>query len=469
MNTKESKSQMELYSEWLDDFVNYEKTEPETFTLETMKYVDALLDYPDRNYDIIHAAGSKGKGSVCKMIGCILDQGGKKTGIYSSPHLINIEERISTPYGFFDEEIYRISTDKIYKKIQGLLPFQIPGNAEPTYFEMMTLLAFEVFKNAGVETAVLETGMGGRLDATNIVNPLISVITPIELEHTQILGNTIEQIATEKAGIIKKNRPVAVSFQSLKAEKIIREKAAGMDSPVFFIRDYVEEILWNPGHSGMDLEIRWKDKKLFKRNIKTRLKLLGQVQAENAALAALSCKIAYPEITEETIEKGLSKAWIPSRFEVVNTNPPVILDGAHTPLSISFTLETLNSLWPDKKVNLLFACAQDKKVEEISRILCPRCGKIFITKPGDTKPCNPERMVKAFKESLLEKFSEDQLKAARNLDIDLDFVNSINRALETSKKENCILLVTGSFYLTAEVKKVLFAKKWEKFQDKKEI
>ena len=161
MYVKEPKTQMELYSEWLDDFVNYEKTEPKAFTLETMKYVDALLDNPDKNYSIIHAAGSKGKGSVCKMIGCILDQAGKKTGIYSSPHLTNIEERISTPYGFFDEEIYRISTDKIYKKIQGLLPFQIPGNAEPTYFEMMTLLAFEVFKNAGIETAVLETGMGG--------------------------------------------------------------------------------------------------------------------------------------------------------------------------------------------------------------------------------------------------------------------------------------------------------------------
>lgn len=459
MYVKEPKTQMELYSEWLDDFVNYEKTEPKAFTLETMKYVDALLDNPDKNYSIIHAAGSKGKGSVCKMIGCILDQAGKKTGIYSSPHLTNIEERISTPYGFFDEEIYRISTDKIYKKIQGLLPFQIPGNAEPTYFEMMTLLAFEVFKNAGIETAVLETGMGGRLDATNIVNPLISVITPIELEHTRILGNTIEQIATEKAGIIKRNRPVAVSFQSPKAEKIIREKAAEEDSTAYFIKDIVDEIIWNPSPSGMDLEIRWKDKKVFKRNIKTRLKLLGQVQGENAALAALSCKIAYPEITEETIEKGLSKAWIPSRFEIVNTNPPVILDGAHTPLSISFSLETLNSLWPDKKVNLLFACAQDKKVEEISRILCPRCSKIFITKPGNTKPCNPERMVKAFKESLLEKFSEDHQKVNETLDMDLDFVNSINRALKTSEKENRILLVTGSFYLTAEVKKIISGEK----------
>ena len=192
---------------------------------------------------------------------------------------------------------------------------------------------------------------------------------------------------------------------------------------------------------------------------KTRLKLLGQVQGENAALAALSCKIAYPEITEETIEKGLSKAWIPSRFEIANTNPPVILDGAHTPLSISFSLETLNSLWPDKKVNLLFACAQDKKVEEISRILCPRCSKIFITKPGNTKPCNPERMVKAFKESLLEKFSEDHQKVNETLDMDLDFVNSINRALKTSEKENRILLVTGSFYLTAEVKKIISGEK----------
>ena len=313
----------------------------------------------------------------------------------------------------------------------------------------------KTFKNAGIETAVLETGMGGRLDATNIVNPLISVITPIELEHTRILGNTIEQIATEKAGIIKRNRPVAVSFQSPKAEKIIREKAAEEDSTAYFIKDIVDEIIWNPSPSGMDLEIRWKDKKIFKRNIKTRLKLLGQVQGENAALAALSCKIAYPEITEETIEKGLSKAWIPSRFEIVNTNPPVILDGAHTPLSISFSLETLNSLWPDKKVNLLFACAQDKKVEEISRILCPRCSKIFITKPGNTKPCNPERMVKAFKESLLEKFSEDHQKVNETLDMDLDFVNSINRALKTSEKENRILLVTGSFYLTAEVKKII--------------
>ena len=237
------------------------------------------------------------------------------------------------------------------------------------------------------------------------------------------------------------------------------EKAAEEDSTAYFIKDIVDEIIWNPSPSGMDLEIRWKDKKIFKRNIKTRLKLLGQVQGENAALAALSCKIAYPEITEETIEKGLSKAWIPSRFEIVNTNPQVILDGAHTPLSISFSLETLNSLWPDKKVNLLFACAQDKKVEEISRILCPRCSKIFITKPGNTKPCNPERMVKAFKESLLEKFSEDHQKVNETLDMDLDFVNSINRALKTSEKENRILLVTGSFYLTAEVKKIISGEK----------
>lgn len=453
------KTQLDLFCEWLDDFINYEKnTGPVDFKLDGMFFLSELLGNPQNSFESIHIAGSKGKGSVSTMIASILNEANIKTGIFTSPHLINFAERISTPNGFFSDEIYGKASDILLSKIEGLIPGSLPRATDPTYFELITLFCFLVFKEAHIQTGVFETGMGGRLDATNVLNSKICVITPIELEHTEILGSTIPEIAFEKAGIIKYKTPVIVSRQKQSAMDIIKKQAKTREADVLELAKLVKDISSEITTTGMKTTIFWEKEAPFNKPLSFNLKLLGSIQGDNAAIAALAIRVAYPKITDKQIEDGLSKAWLPARFEILSQTPSVVLDGAHTPTSIIYTLETFNTLWPNRKAHLLFACAYDKKVEEISKLLAGRFEKITITKPGTSKPSDFERMDKAFIDAIKDSYPD-------NLNADKEILNQIpdtslavKFAFEAAKKDNVPLLVTGSFYLVAEIKKIAIEK-----------
>ena len=434
---------LDRLQQWLDSYLNFERLpQKDIFWLDTMEFLCQKLGNPQDTFPSVHVAGSKGKGSTSVMIASILEAAGYKSGLYTSPHILDFSERIGTASGVLPEQVYEAATRELMQGVDSIIPQDLPGQRPITWFELVTTFAFLCFREAQVDWAVFETGLGGRLDATNVVNPKISVITPIELEHTEFLGATIRKIAGEKAGIIKKNRPVVLGIQKRAALEVLEARAKELHAPVISVADLVKASgKMNGNHMDIKLE-----SKQFSRPITTKLSLLGDYQIWNAATAALTVKSLRPSIKEETIEEGLQRARLGGRFEVLQwEDVEIVLEGAHTPNSIELSLKTFddykkNTQSTGKKSHLLFACAADKDVNTIANLFTG-FNHVILTRPGGDKQSNTVLLQQAFK------------AAGHNFTYYQDFNEAIEKSLLESQKDGAILLVTGSFYLVAEVKK----------------
>ena len=453
-NTPKDKDLIQ-FEEWLNSFLNFEKLpQKNMFWLDTMQHYCSLLDNVQDFCPSVHVAGSKGKGSVCAMISSILEEAGYKTGLYTSPHIITFLERISRNQKLLSKKVYKKSAAQLRECVENELNSTRSKDRRPiTWFELVTLYAFLCFKNAQMDYAVYETGLGGRLDATNIVNPKVCCIGPIELEHTEFLGDTVEKIAAEKAGIIKPGTPVFVQAQEKDSvRKVFMDRAKELNAPIYFVDEVCDcSIKYTSSHSFrqnsfMEIEIK---SDFFRRPVKTTLRFTGDIQVNNAALASLAVKSMLPDIDEKIIEKGLSRASLPGRFEL--SKPPrkfkkclsIIYDGAHTFNSISLTMQTVRELFADKKIVLLFACARDKDVDSIVPLFKNRFEKAFITIPGLVKQSDLQKVEQAFINNGIEFSADSNFKA--------QIVNALTFASQTKS----ILLITGSFYLVSEAKKCL--------------
>ncbi len=444
---------IEYFLDWLEDYLNFERNpKKDIFWLDTIDYLCKRFENPQDYAPCVHVAGSKGKGSVSRMISCILEEAGNKVGVFSSPHITDFRERISLPTSFFDEETYEAAIKELVPNIESIIPESLPAERPITWFELVTLYSFLVFRKAEVDWSVFEVGLGGRLDSTNVIRPKLCCITPIELEHTEFLGNTIEKIAAEKAGIIKNCTPVVVAKQSCESvKKVFEEKAFTRHAPIYFVDEVTKNLSHSFDSKTKTMKISF-ESEIFNRPINANLKLLGKMQLENACLAAIAARKLFPNLDEEVIERGLSKARLPGRFEIITQLPgyeklpALILDGAHTLNSIKLTLDTLNKIYSEEKVSLLFACAADKDVKDIAKVLKGRFEHIYATKPGDVKQSDIRGLDDAFH--------------AANLSYELseDYQMMIKKALKETSERGEILLVTGSFYLVAEVDKLVFKK-----------
>lgn len=441
---------------WLDTYLNFEKLpQKDIFWLDTMEYLCQITNHPQKSFPSVHLAGSKGKGSTAIMIASILEAAGYKSGLYTSPHILDFSERIASAQGPLPEQVYEAAAQELMETVEAIIPENLPGQRPITWFELVTTFAFLCFRQAHVDWAVFETGLGGRLDATNVLEPQLSVITPIELEHTEFLGDTIEKIAGEKAGIIKKATPVIVAPQKEITQKVLEAKAKELQCPLL----KVEELVQVQGKMVAGKMELYLESKLFTRPIITKLSLLGEYQLWNAATAALAVKTLFPELPEEAIEIGLAQAKLPGRFEIVQwQGNPVVLEGAHTPTSVALSLQTFHHYLEDthatntlkksldhastRKPHLLFACAADKDVHTMAKLFSG-FGSIILTRPGGEKQSNPQLLQDAFKE------------AGHEFTYISDFKEAIQKALQQALKDGVPLLVTGSFYLVAEVKKML--------------
>ena len=447
------KSSLEYFNEWLDSFLNFEKMPKKNiFWLETMKYLCERFNNPQNSYKTYHIAGSKGKGSVSSYIANILSSAGYKTGLYTSPHILNFSERIGSNAGPFSEEVYEKTVKEIVHLVDSIIPENLPNEREATWFELVTLFAFLTFKNADCSHCVFETGMGGRLDATNVISPEVTIITPIELEHTEFLGDTLEKIAKEKAGIIKQNIPVVSFNQKPEVKSILEEVAKEKNCKIYFLNDFLTSYIYKIENENSVVELNFN--KLFSRPIKTTLNFLGEFQVLNCAVATFACKLVNPEITEEQIELGLSKAFLPGRFEIINKDenkkiPKLILDGAHTKDSLKFTFDTFKSLY-NSQANLLFACASDKNMDEMSKLFFEyKVKSLILTKPGFEKGSNLPYLAECTK----------KLNEENNNPIDLQIIenpkDAILKSFELAYQNDEPVLICGSFYLLAEVKSLL--------------
>ena len=455
---------------WLDSYLNFEKTpQKDVFWLDTMAFLCKTFAHPQNAAPAFHVAGSKGKGSVAAMIAAILDAAGYRTGLYTSPHITDFSERIGGAHSPFAETVYRAAAETMMQTVGALRREDLPGGRGITWFELVTLYAFLCFREAKTEYNVLEVGLGGRLDATNVVTPSICCITPIEREHTVFLGDTIAKIAAEKGGIIKNGVPVVVARQPPEAKAVFTQIAAERNAQVCYFDDIIQELsciyetkgrnaivesIKNNTPSYRADEVRTRvvmrttiRSSLFARPLTARLPLLGDVQAENAALAAVAVKLALPDTDERTIETGLENAMLPGRFEIVplgsDRRSLIILDGAHTVNSIRGTLRTFRAVFGTQDAHLLFACAADKDMADIAPLFAQGFSRITLTKPGTVKQSNLAALAQSFAAAGLPYTSTE------------DFYAAIGGALHAAGKSGVPLLVTGSFYLLAEVKKII--------------
>lgn len=478
--------QIEQFKSWLDAHLNCEKTPKKNiFWLDTMKFLCGKFNSPEKYAPCFHVAGSKGKGSMTAFIGSILAAAGYRTGLYTSPHIRDFLERISSAKGFFDEKTYSESAAELMEGMELLKEEPFLKKRPATWFELMTLYSFLTFRRAHVDYSVFEVGLGGRLDATNVVAPLASLIGPIEREHTEFLGDTLEKIAFEKGGVIKENTPVVAAVQNPSVRKVLRKTAQEKNADLYFIEDEIKNMtvefkkLSQCIHNNTNRKNIYSNngiffhtysevlnKKLmsisfssrfFSRPIQVDMQMLGVHQAWNAAMAALATKIAIPSVTEDEIERGLADAFLPARFEICTAPaqfsgiPFLILDGAHTVNSVGVAVESMrkigvldeNSNAQKTGITLLFACAADKDADDMTGLLAGCFDAVFLTVPGATKQSDPERLKKAFS------------NAGIQYDFTRDFNLQIKRALSFCSERNSVLFVTGSFYLISEVKSIL--------------
>jgi len=470
--------------EWISGFINLERGQkPKSFDLNRMKVLTELAGHPEKCAPSIHIAGSKGKGSVTGMITAILTAAGYRAARYMSPHVTDIRERICLGDEFFDEEIYCSAGNELRHTIDELLPIaeksqqtaDLFNESEPTFWELLTLFFFLCARKSQCDVMIVETGMGGRLDSTNVLDPLVSVITLIELEHTNILGKTIAAIAGEKAGIIKTGKPLILAKQSDEALEVFKNTAKENNSPLIYFPQIAQlsDIKITAQGTEFSLLLNLYSSIPLCAFVplceiplnKFSIPLPGKVQAENAALAVAAIKISFPQINEEAIRKGLAELKIPARFEKIADQPPFIIDGAHTPESLTLCIETFCSLYGVGGI-LLFGCAADKDARVMAKIAHLYFSKIIITTPGTFKKSNPEKVYGSFAEiagkdkTELVVDTQEAIKKVRYYSQNISHRGTeAQRTRNSNKEEKDVflpILGTGSFYLVSEIRKFIY-------------
>jgi len=438
--------QVDDYQKTLDyiySFVDYSKTRmdkfpPEAFTLENMRAFVTALDNPQDKYPTIHVAGTKGKGSVAAFCSSGLHAAGYQVGLYTSPHLHDFTERIQvngSPISQFDLVSLVEEIKTTISKIPGL-----------TTFEITSGLALLHFARVGVDIAVIEVGLGGRLDATNVITPVVSVITSISFDHTYVLGNTLTEIAREKSGIIKPGVPVVTSQLTDEAASEIQRNTAIKNAPLIQVgNDYkYQRIATNL--AGQTLKI-WKNldgnsalqEKFDNDQVIVSIPLLGDHQMENAATAYAALQIvgqyAVP-VDVSAIKKGFAEIKWPARFEILQQKPAVIIDAAHNRDSIEKLVKTVSAYFPDCRVVLVFGASEDKDIRSMLSELLPLVTKIYATKSYHPRAMDPEIIATVAQEFKV------------SVAIFNDVGSATQDALEKLDDEE-VLLITGSVFIAA--------------------
>jgi len=407
--------------------------------LNNIKYLLFLLGDPHKKIKIIHVAGTNGKGSTASFISSILQSDGYKVGLYTSPHLVDFTERINI-------NNKQINRKKVSELLERIKPFiekvaQTPSYGHPTFFEVITSLAFLYFFEEQVDFLVLEVGLGGRLDATNVCEPLISVITHIDYDHMDKLGNSLEEIAREKGGIIKPERIVISSKQYREAQNEIKRIADEKNSLIYSSGKGINYEIVKSDIKGVvfDLEGIYHN---FK-NLHT--PLLGRHQADNAttAIAAVEAlKISGIDISQKAIRAGLEKVKWTGRLEVIQNNPTLLLDGAHNPNGVKIMLQALEEIFSYQRLILVLGIFTDKDYKKMIQILAPNADLIIATKAKTPRAAPPQTIVKEAAQYI----NENKIMVTKNIP------QAINCALSNSKEDD-LICITGSLYTVGEAKR----------------
>jgi dihydrofolate synthase/folylpolyglutamate synthase len=391
----------------------------------------SLFGHPERSYPAFHIAGTNGKGSTAAMLHRILSVEGYRVALYTSPHVVSFTERI----GVGEEQISQEEVVELAELLKGRLKGE---GVSLTFFEFVTVLAFIYFARRQVEIAVVEVGLGGRLDATNVVRPRVSVITTISKDHEAYLGSDLLSIAREKGGIIKRKVPLVCGALSPEVSKLLKDMAEANGSASYFL--------------GQNFSFVVKDRDLFDYRglgwhlADLSLALRGRHQRRNAALALSALEIAAEDfpVSEQAVRQGLATVFWPGRFEIVSRRPTVILDGAHNGEGVKALVEEIKNFQGSKKVALIFAAMEDKDWAAMLGELAGVASEVVVTRVPMERSADPRKLVKAVPESIPSKIIEQPV----------DALNQVLRAARTDET----VLVTGSLYLLGELRPLLTEK-----------
>jgi dihydrofolate synthase / folylpolyglutamate synthase len=416
-----------------------------------LTYVREMLDlgHPERRFASVLIAGTNGKGSTAATLSSILRVAGYNTALYSSPHLIRINERIRVNGEVISDAEFGEMHNRVERTAQSLLHSgKLPWH--PSFFEMLTVMAFEYFASVGVEVAVLEVGMGGRLDATNVVEPVISVIVDIALDHQKYLGDTIAEIAHEKAGIIRQNGVVVTLPQHPQANDVIGhailEKNARGVSAVKYVPTVspgavvylAGSAVAMPGRSRYPLMVMGEE-------IDVDSPLAGRHQFRNLALAITAAEELANfgfKVTPKQVEQGVRETHWPGRFQVLPPSPAthqreMVLDVAHNPAGAWALRSALSETFPERELTLVFAAMRDKALQEMAEILFPIAEQVIVTTVANPRTATTGELVQAASRTGTPIYEEQSVGAA------------LARAREISQPQG-IIVVTGSIFLVGE-------------------
>lgn len=398
-----------------------------------------LMDHPERSYKTVHITGTNGKGSTTALTAAILQASGIKTGMYTSPHLIEYTERMVVDGEPISQDDFGQSIAYTRQFIDQMVD---QGWEHPTEFEILTAAAFYYFAAAGVEYAVIEVGLGGLLDSTNVITPEVAVITNVTLEHTDRCGSTVSEIAGHKAGIIKKGIPVVTAAAGRSLE-VICNQAVKMQSPLFMLgRDFFGE--WMGAKDGwQQVAVRTN---LYGSNTGLWMKLLGRHQIANCAAAVMAAKILAQQeirITDSAISKGIAAAAWPGRFELFAGRPVVIIDGAHNVAGAEALRQTLDEVFGQRRITFVLGILQDKDISGITNALIRSSDEVITVAPVSVRAADPKVVAAGI--------VADRIEAASTVE------EAISQAVQWAGSDG-IVCICGSLYLVGTARKFIVSR-----------
>jgi dihydrofolate synthase/folylpolyglutamate synthase len=395
------------------------------YGLERIRTLLEALGHPERLPRLVHVAGTNGKGSTCAMIESGLRAGGLRTGLFTSPHLVEPTERIRVNGCPVSADRFAAAFDTVHACAEELLD-RGAIDLHPTYFETVTAMAFLLFRQFEVETAVFEVGLGGRLDATNVVEPELCVITPIDFDHEALLGKSLEAIAGEKAGILKRGVPAVFAAQRPEAQATLDRRAKELGVPVTNAAEKWHADDVNCHARGCKFTLR------DGRTVHVECPLPGAHQLVNAIVAVAALDQLH--VPASSIEQGIAGTRWPGRLEVVSECPEVIVDGAHNPAGARALADYIGCFYRDRRVVIIYGAMRDKAVAEMAGILFPCADDVIATAPKQSRAVDPETI--------------RELTDHPNLTTALDLAQALDIARRVPS--NPVIFITGSLFLVGE-------------------
>ena len=405
------------------------------FGLDNTRRLMSLLGEPHTSFSSIHVAGTNGKGSTSAMIESLLRTKGVRTGLFTSPHLVSFTERIRVNGEEISEYAVVKLADEVRKVVSGV------GDFCPTFFEVVTAIAFLHFMRMKVEWAVVEVGMGGRLDATNIIQPEVAVITSIGIDHSEFLGDTLEDIAREKAGIIKQGVPLVTAEQCPEVMGVIQQRCDEKEAPLF--RFHSEFSAERASRDSAVVSLHYQGKNAYR---DVSLSLAGEHQIVNAALAIKVIEIVsekYPEMDGD-IREGLEAVRWPGRLEMIKANPPILIDGAHNPPAAMALSAHLQKLLGTKyrRIIMVAGVMADKDIGGILKPLLPLASEIIFASPAYGRAASAKKL-------------GEVAAALGHASKTSESVAGALRMAESLAEPGDLIVVTGSFYTLGEAKEAV--------------